>query len=42
MSNAHIVILLALLDDTKTIIVNLWWPAFVSYSAVRYTKRYYL
>jgi len=44
MSNAPIMILLALLEDMKTIktIVDLGWSTFVSYSAVEYTKRYYL
>jgi len=40
MSNAHTATLLALLD-IKTVITDLWWPASVSYSAVKYTKRYY-
>jgi len=42
MSNAPVAILLVLLDDIKTVIVDLWWSAFVSYNAVGYTKRYYL
>jgi len=42
MSNTPIMTLLALLEDMKTIIVDLWWSTFVSYSAIGYTKRYYL
>jgi len=34
--------LLALLEDTKTVIVDLWRPAFILYCAAGYTKRYYL
>jgi len=43
MSDAPIAILFAFeLEDTKTIIVDLWWSAFISYSADGYTKQYYL
>jgi len=35
-------LLLALLEDTETVIADLWRSASISYCAAGYTKRYYL